>query len=92
MLVLALKIQSAIALADLARAYDGLPPVVASHVQRWGGGLPQYDVGHLARVTTVESAVARVDGLEVCGAAYHGVGVPAVVAGAREAAARLLAR
>lgn len=83
---------TALALADLARAYDGLPPVVASHVQRWGGGLPQYDVGHLARVTTVESAVARVDGLEVCGAAYHGVGVPAVVAGAREAAARLLAR
>jgi oxygen-dependent protoporphyrinogen oxidase len=81
-----------LALADLASAYGDLPPVLATHVQRWGGGLPQYDVGHLGRVATVEAAVARVDGLEVCGAAYHGVGVPAVVASGREAAARLLAR
>jgi oxygen-dependent protoporphyrinogen oxidase len=83
---------AALALADLTSAYGGLPPVLASHVQRWGGGLPQYDVGHLGRVATVEAAVALVDGLEVCGAAYHGVGIPAVVASARAAAARLLAR
>jgi oxygen-dependent protoporphyrinogen oxidase len=83
---------AALALADLTSAYGGLPPVLASHVQRWGGGLPQYDVGHLGRVATVEAAVALVDGLEVCGAAYHGVGIPAVVASARAAAARLHAR
>lgn len=83
---------TALALGDLTAAYGGLPPVVASHVQRWGGGLPQYDVGHGARVATIEAAVARVDGLELCGAAYHGVGVPAVVGSARAAAARLLAR
>lgn len=81
-----------LALADLVAAYGPLPRVAATHVQRWGGGLPQYDVGHLRRVATVEEAVARVGGLQVCGAAYRGVGVPAVVGSAREAAARLLAR
>ena len=59
-------------------------------MQRWGGGLPQYDVGHLSRVATVEAAVARVVGLEVCGAAYDGVGIAAVVAGAQAAVTRLL--
>lgn len=83
---------AALALADMTAAYGPLPAVQATHVQRWGGGLPQYDVGHLDRVATVEASVAGVDGLEVCGAAYHGVGVPAVVASARAAAARLLER
>ena len=66
-----------------------LPRVVDSHVQRWGGGLPQYAVGHLRRVAQVEAAVAGVPGLEVCGAAYGGVGIPAVIASARAAAERL---
>ena len=66
-----------------------LPRVVDSHVQRWGGGLPQYAVGHLGRIAQVEAAVAGVPGLEVCGAAYGGVGIPAVIASARVAAERL---
>lgn len=81
-----------LALADLGAAYGTLPPVVATHVQRWGGALPQYDVGHLDRVETVERSVAGVEGLEVCGAAYRGIGVPAVIGTARAAATRLLAR
>ena len=62
---------------------------VDSHVQRWGGGLPQYAVGHLDRVARVRSAVAAVPGLSVCGAAYDGVGIPAVVASAQRAAVQL---
>jgi oxygen-dependent protoporphyrinogen oxidase len=58
-------------------------------VQRWGGGLPQYAVGHVDRVARVRSAVAEVPGLAVCGAAYDGVGVPAVIASARAAVASL---
>lgn len=75
--------------ADLA-VLDGVDAVpVASFVQRWGGGLPQYGVGHGAVVTTLESAVAAVGGLEVAGSMLHGVGVPACVATARAAAERL---
>ena len=66
----------------------GAPPltVVDSHVQRWGGGLPQYTVGHVDRVARVRAAVAEVPGIEVAGAAYDGVGIPAVLASARLAA------
>ena len=64
---------------------------VDAHVQRWGGALPQYAVGHLDRVARIRAAVDAVPGLEVCGAAYDGVGIPAVVGSARRAAAALLA-
>ncbi len=60
---------------------------VAAHVQRWGGGLPQYAVGHLDRVRAIEEGLPA--GLAVAGAALHGVGVPACVATARAAAERV---
>jgi oxygen-dependent protoporphyrinogen oxidase len=77
--------------ADLALATGQRIDPVAAHVQRWGGALPQYAVGHLVRVARIRAAVDGVPGLEVCGAAYDGVGVPAVVGSARRAAASLLA-
>jgi protoporphyrinogen/coproporphyrinogen III oxidase len=54
-------------------------------VTRWGGGLPQYGVGHVERVARIRAAVAAVPGLAVCGAAYDGVGIPACIATARAA-------
>lgn len=78
------------ALADLRSAFGALPDPADQAVQRWGGGLPQYDVGHLDRVEAVERSIAGVQGLEVCGAAYRGVGIPAVIASGRAAARRLL--
>lgn len=60
-------------------------------VTRWGGGLPQYGPGHVDRVERIERAVARVPGLEIAGAALHGVGIPACIATADAAAGRLAA-
>ncbi|OZM80085.1 protoporphyrinogen oxidase [Pseudonocardia sp. MH-G8] len=78
----------------VARARDGLSalagitaPPVAVHVQRWGGGLPQYAVGHLDRVRTIEQGLPP--GVAVAGSALHGVGVPACVATGRQAAERV---
>jgi oxygen-dependent protoporphyrinogen oxidase len=79
----------AASLADLAEATGLTARPVDSHVQRWGGGLPQYAVGHLDRVARIRAAVARVPGLAVCGAAYDGVGIPAVIASAHRAAAEI---
>jgi protoporphyrinogen/coproporphyrinogen III oxidase len=62
---------------------------VATHVQRWGGGLPQYAVGHLDRVRAVEESLPA--GLAVAGSALHGVGVPACIATGRVAAERVAA-
>lgn len=73
-------------LADLSDAAGIAARPVDAHVQRWGGGLPQYTVGHLDRIARVRTAVAGVPGLALCGAAYDGVGIPAVIASAHRAA------
>ncbi len=78
------------ALADLRLAFGSLPNPIDSVVQRWGGGLPQYAVGHLDRVETIDRDIAGVPQLEVCGAAYRGIGIPAVIASGQAAARRLL--
>jgi oxygen-dependent protoporphyrinogen oxidase len=60
-----------------------------ARVTRWGGGLPQYEVGHVDRIARVRRSVAEVPGLAVCGAAYDGVGIPACIASARAAVDRV---
>ena len=59
-------------------------------VWRYPRAFPQYRVHHLLRAAGVEAAVARLGGLAVAGAAYHGVGIPACIAGGRAAAHTLL--
>jgi protoporphyrinogen/coproporphyrinogen III oxidase len=79
-----------LAAADLAAATGVRGAPVAARVSRWGGGLPQYAVGHLQRVARIRAAVATLPGLAVCGAAYDGIGVPACIASARLAADQVL--
>ena len=76
-------------LVDLAAATGLAATPVDAVVQRWGGGLPQYWVGHLDRVARIRAAVAEVPGLAVCGAAYDGVGIAACVASGHRAAHEL---
>ncbi|WP_282693498.1 protoporphyrinogen oxidase [Streptomyces sp. CC208A] len=63
---------------------------VASRVSRWHDGLPQYAVGHTARIERIREAVAKLPRTAVCGAAYDGVGVAHCVASGRRAADELL--
>ena len=77
--------------ADLAELTGITAEPVDSAVLRWGGGLPQYGVGHPELVAEVEREVAGVAGLAIAGAALHGVGVPACVA-TGEAAATSITR
>jgi oxygen-dependent protoporphyrinogen oxidase len=82
---------AALAAADLAEAVGITASSVAQRVTRWGGGLPQYNVGHLDRVARIRQAVAEHPGLAVAGAAYDGVGIPACIATARSAADQVIA-
>src|SRR5260370_37094458 len=59
---------------------------------RWGGGLPQYAVGHLDRGARIRAAGATLPGLAGCGAAYDGIGIPAWIASAARAADHAPAR
>ena len=81
---------AALGAAELADATGITAAPVARRVTRWGGGLPQYNVGHLDRVARIREAVAGQPGLAVAGAAYDGVGIPACIATARSAADRVL--
>lgn len=60
------------------------------YVQRWLGGLPRFDENHLATVAKVRSLLndePKASHISLTGAWAGGVGVPAVIADARAAAA-----
>ena len=80
-----------LAAADLAEATGVRGKPADVRVTRWGGGLPQYSVGHLDRVARIRAGIASRPGLAVCGAAYDGVGIPACIATARLAVDQVLA-
>ncbi|QGZ51518.1 protoporphyrinogen oxidase [Streptomyces sp. QHH-9511] len=75
-----------VSLKDFGAATGLTARPVATTVTRWIDGLPQYPVGHLARVARLRAAVAAVPGLRLAGAVYDGVGIPACVASAHRAA------
>jgi len=53
-------------------------PAKERTVVRWPGALPQYEVGHLARVDRIRYALAeRLPGLQIGGASLDGVGLAA---------------
>jgi oxygen-dependent protoporphyrinogen oxidase len=66
------------------------PEPLETRLMRWGGGLPQYLVGHPGRVSAIRAAVAAVPGLAIAGAAFEGVGVPACIRDAYRAVDSLL--
>lgn len=69
----------------------GVPSVpFAARVTRWPSAMPQYAVGHRARVARIRELLTSTPGLAVCGAAYDGVGVPACVGSAQLAVGHVL--
>jgi oxygen-dependent protoporphyrinogen oxidase len=88
---------AAIARLELARILNANAPISGSAptpapvpaltvVRRWPNSLPQYAVGHPARVAELESCLAAHPGLTLLGNALHGVGVPDLICAARSAA------
>ena len=52
--------------------------------------MPQYHLGHVERVERIEGLVAGLDGLELAGKSYRGVGIPACIESGVSAAKRLM--
>lgn len=78
-----------VALSELATVVGHrVADPVAVHVQRWGGGLPQYAPGHRDLVEQARSHLPG--GVALAGAAYDGVGIPACIASGRRAAQAVL--
>ncbi|WP_425455314.1 protoporphyrinogen oxidase [Allorhizocola rhizosphaerae] len=76
---------------DLSKVVGALPAPLAARVDRWGGGLPQYEPGHVRRVAQFRASL-RDRPIALAGAAYDGVGIPACVKSGWQAADLLLER
>jgi oxygen-dependent protoporphyrinogen oxidase len=54
-----------------------------SRIYRWDRANAQHDVGHLARVQTIERALTAHPGLFITGSGFRGVGIPDCIADGR---------
>jgi oxygen-dependent protoporphyrinogen oxidase len=61
-----------------------------ARVARWPASMPQYRVGHLARVETIERRLLTLSGLHLAGGAYRGVGIADCVRSGEAAAEDVL--
>jgi oxygen-dependent protoporphyrinogen oxidase len=71
---------------QLRRALGITAAPVMVRTWRHPGGLPQYHVGHGARVAALEREISRHDGLFALGSAFRGIGVNACTADAQRVA------
>jgi protoporphyrinogen/coproporphyrinogen III oxidase len=55
-------------------------------VFRWPDGMPQYALGHLARLDAIDARLQSLPGLRLAGASYRGVGVPDCITSGERAA------
>jgi len=76
-------------LADLLQI-RGTPTL--RHIVRQQRAMPQYHVGHGARVARIEARLARFSSFALAGSALYGVGVPACIRSGEAAAARIAAQ
>ncbi|MHB1172113.1 MAG: protoporphyrinogen oxidase [Lacisediminihabitans sp.] len=76
---------------ELAGIMDLREPPRFAHVQRWPRAMPQYIVGHQARLDRVDAALTSFPGVHVTGAGYRGLGMAGCVAQAQQTAQAVIA-
>ena len=79
-----------VARAELGELLGIQAPPLWSRVSRYPKAMPQYHVGHLARVEAIEGCLRAHPGLALVGGAYRGVGIADCIRSGEEAAAQLL--
>ncbi len=77
---------------ELKRLMGIEAPPRFTRVVRYTRAMPQYHVGHLARVRRIEALLAQHEGLALAGNAYRGVGIPDAVRSGELACDRVLKR
>ena len=65
------------------------PLFVLNH--RWPDSMPQYTVGHAARLVEIEGRVKQIPGLYMAGNSFNGIGIPDCVRSAQKAAEAIAA-
>ena len=59
-------------------------------IAKWEKSMPQYEVGHLDRITAIENQLAQLPNLSLAGNAYRGAGIPDCVRSGETAAQKLI--
>jgi oxygen-dependent protoporphyrinogen oxidase len=80
----------AIALRELSELVGVAAAPDFSRVVRYPRAMPQYHVGHFARVAAIEALAQKYPGFALAGNAYRGVGIPDAVKSANDAVERIL--
>jgi oxygen-dependent protoporphyrinogen oxidase len=80
-----------LARAEVRRLYGLEHDPIFEEVIRWPQAIPQYTIGHGARVARIGQAMASHPGLFIAGAALRGVALPAAAAAGMEAGERAAA-
>ncbi len=62
---------------------------IFTEVAKWERSMPQYEVGHLDRVTAIENEVKKLPGLALAGNSYRGAGIPDCIRSGEAAAESL---
>jgi oxygen-dependent protoporphyrinogen oxidase len=78
-----------IAIDQLRELMGAEGPPAFSDVARWPHSMPQYHIGHLERVATIERAASAWPGLALAGNAYRGVGIPHCIHSGNQAAEKV---
>jgi oxygen-dependent protoporphyrinogen oxidase len=76
----------ALARAELGEMLGVAGEPVLARVVRWERTMPQYDLGHRARLQRIDARVAALDGIALAGSAQLGVGIPDCVRSGERAA------
>jgi len=75
--------------AELASLLGVTARPLFSRIRRYPRSMPQYHVGHQARVERIESALKKLSTLGLAGSAYHGVGISDCVRTGEQAAEKI---
>ncbi len=75
---------------EIAALLGATAAPIFARVWRHPDSMPQYHVGHDARIKRIETALSRFPTLALAGSAYHGVGISDCVRTGEEAAERIL--
>jgi oxygen-dependent protoporphyrinogen oxidase len=78
--------------AELREALGVAAEPLLTRLHRWPASMPQYHVGHLVRVETIERLASGLPGLALAGGAYRGVGIADCVRAGEAAAEQALLR
>lgn len=78
-------------LSELSWVFELSQPPQATRLHRWHDALPQYVSGHSARVERALSALNHdAPNVQLVGATYSGIGIPACIESGRSAARRII--